>query len=113
MNPTFDRFLSIPTASNSILEQTMSRTLPQIPDPLPATLTNADDEKMQRPNCVQGVECGLWSVDCGVWTGARPAACCPAREEKNLNYPGLLLPGRRGQNLNLSTIGSEHLLCLY
>ena len=48
-----------------------------------------------------------------MWTGARPAACSPAREEKNLNYPGLLLPGRRGQNLNLPTIGSEHLLCLY
>ena len=89
MNPTFDSFLSIPTASNSILEQTMSRTLPQIPDPLPATLTNADDEKIQRLDCVQGVECGPV-------LGLQPAArrwrrkisiilaccCCLAGEDK-------------------------------
>ena len=47
-----------------------------------------------------------------MWTGARPAASGLAREEKNLNYLSLLLPGRRGQNLNVSTVGSEHLLSL-
>lgn len=88
MNPTFDRFLSIPTASNSILEQTMSRTLPQIPDPLPATLTNADDEKMQRLDCVQGVECGpVLGLQPAAWRGRRKisiilACCCLAGEDK-------------------------------
>ena len=47
-----------------------------------------------------------------MWTGARPAASSLAREEKNLNFLSLLLPGRRGQNLNVSTVGSEHLLSL-